>query len=247
MGPQTNAQVPPLSDPREDEARVNLQQDSAARHREDGREVEQPKVSKKGVSPEITRQLLNALLASGVAALVGGMVNWSIAHYSGRQQSVQLAVSILREPLQDDEKKGELSPLRDWAVDVVNKLSVVPFSEDAAKLLRTGQRTLPHTEEAYPPLTGYCEVTPLIAKVGERVTFTAHGAGGNNEYVFTWVGDDGVESHDYRLIVIYRTPGRKEASVRITGNGEFAYRTASVLIISAEPDANVKADVIKEN
>lgn len=210
--------------------------------------VDQPKRKKKEGLPKTVWQIATILLVPVVIALLGGMINWSIAHYSGRQKSVELAVSILREPLQEDEKKGDLLPLRDWAVDVVNKLSEVPFSEDAAKLLRTGQRTLPPPEVLYPPVDGYCEVTLRIAKIGDLVTFSAFGHAGNNLYVYSWSGDDGLVSHNRTVIVRYHTPGRKEATVRITSNGQNVYRTASILITPVDEESDpVKADVVEEH
>jgi hypothetical protein len=205
---------------------------------------QRPQPAKVRGLPKWLLQLLTLLVVPlGIA-----MVNSGVANYAGRQKSIELAISLLREPLQEGETKGEVLPLRDWAVNVVNKLSEVPFSDAAASLLRTGQRTLPRAETLYPPVDGYCEVTPKIAEVGSRVTFTAGGLGGANQYVYTWLGDDGVVSQHRTVTVVYHTPGPKSATVRITSNGQNVYRTATVQIRAVgekiEPD---KADVMEEH
>lgn len=205
---------------------------------EDASKAERPKPKNKGGLPKIVGQIATILVVPVGIAVLGSMINWSIAQYSGRQKSVELAVSILREPLKEEEKKGELLPLREWAVDVVNKLSEVPFSEAAAQLLRTGQRTLPPSVLVYPSVDGQCEVAPETAKVGEVIVFSALGAGGSGLYVFSWLGDEGLTSQNRTVKVRYHTPGQKSATVRITSNGQSVYRTATVEITpaDAEPD-----------
>jgi hypothetical protein len=154
----------------------------------------------------------------------------SLAQSSASREYTNLAFSILREPLPKEPQPHQLL-LRDLAVDLLKTNLPVKLTQATEEALRSGSILLPKPEECYPAADGYVTVSPSVAEVGSPVTFTAHGRGGNGEYVFVWVGDEGLTGYDYSVTTAFRTPGEKTASVRITSNGEFVYCGGSVRII----------------
>ncbi len=82
----------------------------------------------------------------------------------------------------------------------------------------------------YPPLVANCLVSNTHVKVGDVVTWTTEGEGGNGYYSFYWYGDDGLES-DYQTVSIrYMDPGVKTGTIEITSNNETISRTCSVTV-----------------
>jgi hypothetical protein len=153
----------------------------------------------------------------------------SLAQGAASREYTNLAFSILREPLPKEPQAHQLL-LRDLAVDLLKTNLPVRLSPATEAALRSGSIILPKPE-GYPAADGYVTVSHSVAEVGTPVTFTAHGRGGNGEYIFTWVGDEGVTGEDYSVTAAFRTPGEKTVSVRITSNGEFVYCGGKVRII----------------
>lgn len=93
----------------------------------------------------------------------------------------------------------------------------------------------PCDEECYPPTTGYCEVDMSKAKIGEIVTYTAVGQGGNGYFTYEWSGTDGLESYNRVVKARYWDPGTKTATVKITSNNYSVTKTCKVVIEEEEP------------
>jgi hypothetical protein len=88
------------------------------------------------LAERITR-ILSLLAIPVVIAIVGGLIQSSLARRTVSQQYVQVAVSILT-------SKEKLDPtLRSWAVDLLNDNSPTHLSEAVKLKLKEGSVTLP--------------------------------------------------------------------------------------------------------
>jgi hypothetical protein len=108
----------------------------------------------------------------------------------------------------------------------------VPIQKAEIDALISGKaRTAAYAQpDGYPPLVAACLTNVASAKVGEVVTFTCQGAGGNGYYSFAWTGTDGLNSNYQTVSIKYNSPGEKIGEVEITSNNTTIQRTCSVLI-----------------
>lgn len=83
-------------------------------------------------------KLLSLVAIPVVLAVVGWLIQNSLAERSVSQEYVKLAVTILKEP---KDKTDAL--LRSWAADLLNQNSPTKFSPDVLLALKEGQATLP--------------------------------------------------------------------------------------------------------
>jgi len=95
------------------------------------------------LAERITR-ILSLLAIPVVIAIVGGLIQSSVARRTVSQQYVQVAVSILT-------SKEKLEPdLRGWAVDLLNDNSPTLLSKAVKEKLRQGSVTLPQSQQQTP-------------------------------------------------------------------------------------------------
>lgn len=93
-------------------------------------------------------QILAAIAVPVVVAVFGWLIQITIAENTVKKDYVQIAVNILS----DDSKKTNVY-LRAWAVDIIDKNSPVPLSENVRTGLIDGQITIPFPNEPMKPLT----------------------------------------------------------------------------------------------
>lgn len=154
------------------------------------------------------------------------IIQGELAKNSASREHMNLAVSLLREPISTE---PERQLLRAWAIDLFAETSPVHVSDEMKRALM-GKVGLPLAGPCFPSVDGDVNATPMTAEVGAPITFLARGRGGNGEYVFMWAGPDGLHGDDSQLQASFPTPGEKEVTVRITSNGEFAFKTVKVLV-----------------
>jgi len=94
--------------------------------------------------------------------------------------------------------------------------------------------TLPYPggiQDGFPPLVARAIVSHQRAKVGDVVTWTTEGEGGNGYYSFYWIGSDGLQSKYQTISIRYLEPGTKVGYVEITSNGETIVRRTEMKIV----------------
>src|ERR1700682_2654185 len=89
---------------------------------------------------EIIARIASSIAIPVVLATVGWFVQRSLAESNSRQEYVKVAVSILNGSIDSKE-----APLRDWAVQVLNRYSAVKLDSRTQQALTAGQIELPTT------------------------------------------------------------------------------------------------------
>jgi len=88
-------------------------------------------------------------------------------------------------------------------------------------------------------LTGSCFAQSSILRESDRVDWRVEAFGGNGRYEFAWSGTDDLRSSGSGVSRVYNSPGRKEATVVITSDGQSTVRECSVTI---EPDPELEGE-----
>ncbi len=78
-------------------------------------------------------------------------------------------------------------------------------------------------------VSGSCAGYPSTAVVGQNVTWSANGSGGNGNYSYSWGGDVGGSSGQ-SVTNTYSTPGTKNATVYISSGGSTVTRDCSIYV-----------------
>lgn len=79
-------------------------------------------------------------------------------------------------------------------------------------------------------LDASCSGSPSNPDEDERVTWTARPTGGDGYYKYEWSGTDGLGGNSKSINENYNNSGTKNATVRISSNGETITRTCSVRV-----------------
>ena len=77
-------------------------------------------------------------------------------------------------------------------------------------------------------VSGSCAGYPSTATIGQSVTWSANGSGGNGSYSYVWSGD--VSGSSQSVSTSYSSSGTKNATVYISSNGVSVTRTCSIYV-----------------
>ena len=96
-------------------------------------------------------------------------------------------------------------------------------------------------------LDASCSGSPSNPDIDERVTWTARPTGGDGNYKYEWSGTNGLDGNNKSIYKNYNDSGTKNATVRITSDGETITRTCNVRVSNNNNhynnlDAYCKAD-----
>jgi hypothetical protein len=69
-------------------------------------------------------------------------------------------------------------------------------------------------------LDAVCSAYPQTAYVGNQITWTAAGSGGNGYFTYSWNGTDGLTGNGNSVSKTYYSSGLKVANVTVTSNGQ---------------------------
>lgn len=79
-----------------------------------------------------------------------------------------------------------------------------------------------------PLLDGYCQASPSSVETGDQVRWTAYPSGGTGNYSYDWSGTNSLNGSGKTVYKTYSSTGSKDATVRITSDGQTITRDCSV-------------------
>ncbi len=108
------------------------------------------------------------------------------------------------------------------------KRATVKITSDGESITRTCTVRVVDKDEDNDNLRATCDATPDDPEEGDTVTWKVKVTGGDGDYEYRWSGD--VTGDERTETKRYNTSGRKEATVRITSDGQTLRKTCSVYV-----------------
>jgi hypothetical protein len=150
--------------------------------------------------------------ANPASVNIGSSISWVVSQLSGGNGSYAFSWSG------DDGLSGSGQSVQKTYTSSGNKNASVLVTSHGESYTASCSATV--VQPPPPGLNGTCLANPVSALVGATITWSASATGGNNSYVYSWSGDDGLSGNGVSISHIYNSVGTYNAHVAISSGAQ---------------------------